>query len=352
MLSTLILLLAASPSVSWPSSVPPQSLVYDDFGDTSAIQLNGVATTLDTPDGRVLRLVPADRIQGGSAFYSSMVPISRFSCSFEFRITDRGGIVNGGDGFTFLIQNQGVDALGGLGEGLGYHGIMPSIAVEFDTYQNSSQSDPSSNHIGFLRDGILNHSSLAQLPSQDIALDLDDGDHWFAWIDYDGATVEFRLSTDGIRPKLANLEYRKHLPTALGASSAFIGFTASTYNAYENIDIIRWEYGDFASILAMGAFTPGVAGQNNVAILENANPGSQMGLFASLNPGSAYHPRCADVDLDLDQPTLCSVVQASSTGTATFSKSIPLGLAGTKIYFQGARLDACRVSNRIEQVFH
>ena len=49
------------------------------------------------------------------------------------------------------MQAEGPRALGGWGGGLGYRGIKRSVAVEFDTFQNTT--DPSSNHLAVVLGG-------------------------------------------------------------------------------------------------------------------------------------------------------------------------------------------------------
>ena len=50
--------------------------------------------------------------------------------------------IGGGDGFAFVIQGAGPDALGDRGGDLGYGGIPDSVAVEFDMYDNKEQVRP------------------------------------------------------------------------------------------------------------------------------------------------------------------------------------------------------------------
>jgi hypothetical protein len=49
--------------------------------------------------------------------------------------------------FAFVIQGEGLNALGNNGKALGYGGINNSLAVEFDTYFNNEENDPYENHI-------------------------------------------------------------------------------------------------------------------------------------------------------------------------------------------------------------
>lgn len=63
---------------------------------------------------------------------------------------------NGADGMAFVLQ-QVSTSVGTSGGGMGYSGISPSLAVEFDTYQNTTFGDPAVDHIALMRNGDTNH---------------------------------------------------------------------------------------------------------------------------------------------------------------------------------------------------
>ena len=106
------------------------SFNYTDFSSTTGLTLNGDAAQA----GNVLRLVPNADTKSGTAFLTAPISLdgtTGFSTAFEFNVaTDTG---NPTDGFTFLLQNDaaGVNALGAGGQGLGYVGLSPSVAVVF-----------------------------------------------------------------------------------------------------------------------------------------------------------------------------------------------------------------------------
>ncbi|KAJ3282298.1 peptide-N4-(N-acetyl-beta- glucosaminyl)asparagine amidase [Rhizoclosmatium sp. JEL0117] len=52
----------------------------------------------------------------------------------------------GGDGLAIVLHNAGKNAIGTNGDGLGYHGIPSSIAVEFDMYKNDAKGDPNGSY--------------------------------------------------------------------------------------------------------------------------------------------------------------------------------------------------------------
>ena len=216
-----------------------------DFGDCSTLQLNHDAVCADD----VLRLTPALELRDGSAF--PVVPIAlgadaAFSTAFSFRLHDGGGPFAddsglGADGFVFVLQPLAATAIGDGGDGLGYQGIANSLGIEFDTFTlSTSATEPNGNHLGVDLDGStdsLRAVTIAEAP-------LNDGAIWYAWIDYDGATLEVRASRTPERPAGRHLSYLLDLPATLGGTTAFAGFTAATGGSYEAHDILRWHFVD------------------------------------------------------------------------------------------------------------
>ena len=95
--------------------------------------------------------------QKGSVWFTQQLNLNNpFDLQFmmNFGINDGGG----GDGMTFVLQRSGTNAIGSTGGTLGYSGIAPSLAVEFDTYQNAVYSDPLADHLAVVVNGNLNHT--------------------------------------------------------------------------------------------------------------------------------------------------------------------------------------------------
>ena len=93
--------------------------------------------------------------------------------------------------------------------------------------------------------GLAINGSVQSVKTTNIGTRFDNGNLWYAWIDYDGTTLEVRTSQTDVRPASANLSYDIDLVTTIGgATSAYVGFTAGTGSAYGNHDIVRWEYRD------------------------------------------------------------------------------------------------------------
>lgn len=214
-------------------------ITYPDFSSTNGLVVNGNAAAVSSVDGSVIRLVPALSVQVGSFYTEQKLNVTAFSTLFEFRLTDPGGIADaagqtGADGIVFVVQSVGNTALGETGGGQGYFGIASSVGVEFDTWTNSWDLD--SNHVGIDINGDTIVGAAA------VATRFDDGNKWFAWIDYDGSTLEVRTNQTGVRPLTPDLSAALDLPAIVGGDSAYVGFSAATFSAFENHDILSWNF--------------------------------------------------------------------------------------------------------------
>ena len=232
------------------SATHTYGVTFNDFSSTAGLTVNGDAVgnlnnAID-PDP-VLRLAPSATGQAGSAFTDTALNVGGFSTSFEFRITSAGGPADvtgqaGADGLTFAIQSIGPTALGGAGGGIGYLGISPSVAVEFDTFNNDpvnfpTVADPDSNHLGVDVNG-----SVVSLVTAAVAPRFDDGRLWHAWVDYDGTSLEVRASQTGLRPIFPNASVVIDIPATIGSTAGYVGFTAGTGAAVGDHDIVSWQF--------------------------------------------------------------------------------------------------------------
>ncbi|MEN9631111.1 MAG: hypothetical protein RJA10_4339 [Pseudomonadota bacterium] len=220
-------------------------LLFNDFSSTAGLQLNGSAAQ----SGNVLRVTPAIDNKGGSVFSTNAVSLANnasFSTAFSFRFTnpDRGFCDNtpvcGADGLVFVVQTVS-NSVGGVGGGIGYFGLQKSVGIEFDTWNNGgdpSIQDINSNHVGVNVNGSL--KSLLSVPVTEA--DLNGGDVWNAWIDYDGSSknIELRLTRGADRPANALMSFTRDLAADLQSTQAFFGFTSGTGLSNANHDLLSW----------------------------------------------------------------------------------------------------------------
>ena len=219
---------------------------FTDFTDKSSLQLNGDAPANNPAAQTFLRLTSGTG-QAGSAFISTAVTLTTdasFSTNFSFRILNNVGFTDtdgqvGADGITFVVQTVSNTA-GGAGGGIGYAGLVDSVAVEFDTWNNGSDDDNDGNHVGIDVEGVTD--SLGTVTP--ISPFMNDGNTWYAWVDYNGATdlLEVRLSQVNVRPVGATTSATVDLPAVLGSSNAFVGFTSGTGAAGGDHDILAWTF--------------------------------------------------------------------------------------------------------------
>ncbi|MEM0983889.1 MAG: hypothetical protein AAGI17_08060 [Planctomycetota bacterium] len=233
------------------------SVSFPDFSNTNGLTLSGSATALSTSDGDIIRLAARNEFSG-SVFSSTPISAAQFSAAFSFRITDPGGITDafgerGADGLVFVVQTVS-DDIGGGGGGLGYSGIAPSVAVEFDTFGNTTFNDPSSNHVGIDVNG-----SVTSLVTANFAPDFDNGEDFFAWVDYNGQLLTVSVSETNVRPAAPLLSLAIDIPATIGQGSAFVGFTAGTASAWGNHDLLSFSY-DSTIPAPAGAVVLGLGG--------------------------------------------------------------------------------------------
>jgi hypothetical protein len=140
-----------------------------------------MGTAVEMPNDCIL-LTPDEQYQEGLAYHTTKLDLEDFF-EIEFDIF-LGNKEEGADGITFVIQNdpRGFNAFGTWGECMGYgrwskfylggNFIAPSVAVEFDTYQNYRQNDPSCDHVAYLENGTNYHTEYFN--NQDDTYNLED----------------------------------------------------------------------------------------------------------------------------------------------------------------------------------
>jgi len=266
---------------------PPSQAVYfnyADFVDVSDFLLIAQAQGLYdddnySPGRHVLRLTKTEGPTLGVAWLQdpvTLAPDYSFSTTFLFRMFAG----SGGDGFTFVVQTAGVNETmwGGAGGFLGYGyeenpdqtRIAPSVAVEFDTWSNFHAPwnwppyDPLSggdNHMDINWNGEFQDiPEILGFP----AIDLNDGGPILqAWIEYDGSTLRAWVGPPGERPVTAVLNYAMNLEEILETNQVYLGFTASYSGAWQNHDILSWQFSSVpapSTILLLGTGLLGLLG--------------------------------------------------------------------------------------------
>jgi hypothetical protein len=196
--------------------------------------------------GGLCRLTDKGQGETASVYFRDRVNISRFQNSFVFQIISGAsgdpsdGSGNVADGFTFIIQNQGLDALGGGGGELGSSAIAKSVAIKFDPTPNSwdGLADPSISSTGIFAHGSRPGGGIDLLPE---GINLRSGHPFRVDMDYNGAVLTVRI-TDEFSGASALQKYRVDIPAIVGGKTAYVGFTGATGLGTAAQDLLKWYY--------------------------------------------------------------------------------------------------------------
>ncbi|MGV3531811.1 MAG: lectin-like domain-containing protein [Chthoniobacteraceae bacterium] len=177
------------------------------------LNANPEATTAGVPNitGGVLNLTSATNGQATSAYFNTAQAVDNFTASFTYDFLNGSG--NPADGFTFILQNAGLTAIGGGGGAVGYEGINPSFAVKFNIYGDDGFG------YGTNGAGILTSPTKFQLTGANPIN---------VRLDYDGSQLGAKL-TDSVTGATENRIYNVgDISSIIGSETAFVGFTGGT----------------------------------------------------------------------------------------------------------------------------
>ena len=216
--------------VSTPPQQPGVVNFSGGFTSTTGLQMNG-STTWNQGVAR-LTLTNGGVSEAGSAFYTTPVNVQAFTNDFSFQLSKAAA-----DGFTFTIQNAGPTALGPDGGNLGYGTVMgPSVAVKFDLFSNAGEGADST--------GEYSAGAKPTTPALDMTasgVNLHSGDVMNVHMTYDGTTLAMTI-TDSTAGKSFSASWPLNIPTLVGASTAYVGFTAGTGGSSATQEILTWNY--------------------------------------------------------------------------------------------------------------
>jgi hypothetical protein len=285
----------------WPSTVSlacfiaasPATTIAGFGGNGSGWTLNGGATVMND----VLTLTDGQLGEARSAFFNSPQFVKSFRARFIYQSS------GGADGATFLAQNTvaGPSALGGGGGCLGYCGISPGAAVEFNLYSGQGGSGSR-----YATNGVTGGYS-STLP-----LDLGSGDPILVTLNYDGLVLSEHL-LDLNTTQTWDAAYSVNVPLdAGGGPNAFVGFTGATGGVASQQSVSGLTFTLSTSPAAAPAVTP-----NGGAFTNFVNVG-----LTSSTPGAAIH-----YTLDGSTPTAASTLY---TGPFVLTKSALVKAVATK----------------------
>lgn len=220
--------------------------------------------------GAVLRLIDGKGNEARSVWSQTAQSVAQFTTEFVFQFT-----APDADGFTFCLQQAGLNAVGPSGGGLGYGGIAPSAAVKFDIYPGVSTT-------GLYLNGADPNDGTAATAASSGAIPVGGMDFHLGHpirviLTYDGAARILRESlTDLTTRAVFSQAYAVDLSAFLNAgATAFVGFTGSTGGLTATADILSWS---FSSTLAATPAAP-------TALTAAAASGTQIDLSWADNAG-------------------------------------------------------------------
>lgn len=225
--------ISGTPTTSFNATTYTVTGNNDSCASTTSIILNALSCSGFSVDdysvrgtavvsGNQITLTPAQTNQFGAAWGKDRLDLNQ-----DFRIQSQlyfGNNDNGADGLAFVLQPLSTNQ-GQVGGGMGFEGINPSLAVEFDTYYNGVFETTANDHMALIKNGLTegNHNSFAN------AIDLgniEDGNwhdfeaHWTA------TTKNLRIYYDGILRFDITLDITNEIFN--GNPYTYFGFTAAT----------------------------------------------------------------------------------------------------------------------------
>ena len=189
-------------------------------------------------DDTRLQLTDGGTQEAAAAWYNLPVNIQTFNNTFTFQLSNPSA-----DGFTFTIQNTGVNALGPAGGGLGYGpdapggtgGIGKSVAIKFDLYDNNGEGPNST--------GLYTNGASPTTPATTLGggVNLHSGDTFSVNMVYDGTKLTMTI-TDGVTNATFQTSWTVNIPQIVGGNTAYVGFTGGTGGLSSSQKIETWTF--------------------------------------------------------------------------------------------------------------
>ncbi|MEO6710530.1 MAG: L-type lectin-domain containing protein, partial [Planctomycetota bacterium] len=246
-------------SLGLGSTASAQSFSFPNFNNTTGLTFNANAG----PVAGALRVAPALGGMKGSVLTSVPFGVSgTFSTTFNFQISSQAG--GGADGLAFVIENdpRGPLAFGDGGTEMGYghdqinppsNAINNSLVVEIDTWL--SAGDLSDNEISVQTGGSgVNRADAGFSLGRVIpAINMSNGAVHVMRINYVPGTLDVYL--DNLVTPVLSVPWDFNsggtwvvsgTPVGgmnlIGGSSAYVGFSSATGGAWENHDVLSWDW--------------------------------------------------------------------------------------------------------------
>jgi hypothetical protein len=232
-----------------PAGTPLINLPNGFANASHLVSVNGSAKF----NGSALQLTDTGVLEAGSAWYAVPVNVQSFTTNFTLQLSSANA-----NGMTFTIQNQppassdssiqyvsgGPNAIGNNQNGLGYSGstngvggqnagLLSSVAVIFDLY------DGSGDLTGLYTNGAMPTGSSVDMSSS--GLSLHSGNPLNVTLAYNGTTLAMTITDTKTKASFSK-SWAINIPSTVGGSTAYVGFTGATGGQTAVQDIASWTY--------------------------------------------------------------------------------------------------------------
>ncbi len=165
------------------------------YAQSNTYILNGSATQNSC---NCYTLTPAVNTQSGSVWNANKINLNN-PFDFVFNVYLGCKDADGADGIVFILQPIST-SVGASGGGLGFQGIVPSVGVVLDTWQNTNNNDPPEDHIAIMANGNLDHGSdlAGPVPISASSGNVEDCNWHTVRIVWDPAAKEMSTYFDGV----------------------------------------------------------------------------------------------------------------------------------------------------------
>ncbi|MCO6460543.1 MAG: gliding motility-associated C-terminal domain-containing protein [Saprospiraceae bacterium] len=252
-------------------------------------------------------LTPDAKNQEGNIFSRQKIDLKQdFTIAVTMNFGRQNATTSGADGIAFILATDTTIAVSGLGGGLGYVGVSPSLVVEFDTYQNDPFGDPAEDHVALIRNGSPDHNTNTISGPFPLGSNIEDSRDHDVVISWKADIQEFTVYFDCIKV----LGYVGPItgPFLGGSSTAFWGFTASTGSAY-NRQTVCFKTASQVDVLKDLTYC------DSATVKLDGGPG---GLSYTWSPAAVFNdPQSPKPTIHIDKTTTIFLEKTSTCGSIT-----------------------------------
>ncbi|MCH2223666.1 MAG: gliding motility-associated C-terminal domain-containing protein [Crocinitomicaceae bacterium] len=164
--------------------------------------------------------------QAGAVWDDDPIDLSN---SFDalFCLTLGSNDANGADGFAFVMRGINATNIGSVGGGIGYEGIVPSIGIEYDTWNNGAANDDiPEDHTGMYQDADFISPLVGAVSLNPMGTNVEDGNYHNTRIVWNAPLKVLEMYFDGDLRMSHSVDLINDVFG--GDTLVFWGFTSST----------------------------------------------------------------------------------------------------------------------------